>query len=442
MSEAMKFTPLKDSLWYATAPEAPETSALEEQLVADVCIIGGGYTGLTSALELLKCGVKVTLLEAEEIGYGGSGRNAGHCTPTFTHHSPAEIRTLLGEPRASRLIERQLNGANMANELIEQHNIDCEWSQAGYVRGALNPRSIPALEALTSNYNAEGKNTQLLDRDSAAKLTGSDRFFGAWFHPEGGHLNPLGYARGLARAILKQGGDVFTRSHVQTISSRGSRWLVETNRGSVIADKVICGTGAYTTDVWPGLDKTFRRLKVFVAATQPLSEAVRQSVLPANTTLSDGRGDLFVMKFDKDGRLVVSMIPLGRRGNKGDYTRELLSDRLRWLFPQLEQIEWPYLWFGELDMQRHIIPRLYDIAPGIIAATGFSGRGVPTGTMIGGILADWVKGVPDKDLALEPEPLIAAPLFMKFAPKMMISYYRHRDNLSTRLDGVQLPPYA
>ncbi|MFT7672344.1 MAG: glycine/D-amino acid oxidase-like deaminating enzyme [Gammaproteobacteria bacterium] len=438
----MKFTPLKDSLWYATASEAPDTRVLEEQFDSDVCIIGGGYTGLTTALELLKCGIRVTLLEAEEIGYGGSGRNAGHCTPTFTHHSPADIRKLLGEPRASRLIERQLNGANMANELIQRHNIDCEWHQTGYLRGALNPRSLPALESLANNYNAEGKSTQLLDRESAAKLTGSDRFFGAWYHPEGGHLNPLGYARGLAGAILKKRGAVFTHSHVQTISPSGSRWLVKTERGSVIADKVICGTGAYSTDIWPGLDKTFRLLRVFVAATQPMPEAVRQSVLPGNTTLSDGRGDLFVVKFDKDGRLVVSMIPLGRRGRDEQYTRRLMSDRLRWLFPQLGQIEWPYLWFGELDMQRHIIPRLYNIAPGVIAATGFSGRGVPTGTMIGGILADWVKGVPDKDLALELEPLTAAPLYMKFAPKIMISYYRHRDNLSSRVDGVQLPPHA
>jgi glycine/D-amino acid oxidase-like deaminating enzyme len=173
-----------------------------------------------------------------------------------------------------------------------------------------------------------------------------------------------------------------------------------------------------------------------------MPEAVRQSVLPGNTTLSDGRGDLFVVKFDKDGRLVVSMIPLGRRGRDKLYTQRLMSDRLRWLFPQLGQIDWPYWWFGELDMQRRIIPRLYAIAPGVLAVTGFSGRGVPTGTMIGGILADWVKGVPDKDLALEPEPLTAAPLYMKFAPKIMISYYRLRDNLSTLLDGASLPPHA
>ena len=442
----MKFSPFEPSLWYATAAAAPETTPLDGRVAADVCVVGGGYTGLTTALDLAESGVSVVLLEAEEIGYGGSGRNAGHCTPTFHHLSIPQVRKLLGEPRASRLIERQTNGANMAAALIERHGIDCEWRQTGYVRAAQTPSALPGLTTLAETYNAVGKETRVLDRDETAAFTGSERFHGAWFHPEGGHLNPLGYARGLARAVIAQGGRIHGRSRVTSITPDGGHWSVNTASGSVIAEKVVCGTGAYTTGLWPGLEQTYRILRVFVAATEPLSDNLRRSVLPRDTTVHDGRGDIFCFKYNHEGRIVASMFPTtapwGRRGRDLDHTRQIMGDRLRWLYPQIGEVTWPYLWFGELDMQERTIPRLYSLAPGIVAALGFSGRGVPTGTMIGGILADWARGVPEEDLALEPEPLRAAPAYMRIAPKVMLSYYRWRDNRQARRDGVELPPHA
>ncbi len=437
----MKFSPFEESLWFATAMPAPRTEPLDGSTEADICIVGGGYTGLTTALELAAGGLRIVLLEAEHIGFGGSGRNAGHCTPTFHHLTIANLRKMLGEPRASRLIERQTNGANRAAELIAKHNIDCEWRQTGYVRGALTPGAIANLERIAADYNAVGKQTRVLGREETAEITGCERFFGAWFHPEGGHLNPLGYARGLAKAAIAAGVRLHTHSCVKAMKPRGTRWAVETATGSVVADKVICGTGAYTVGAWKGLDRSFRIQRVFVAATQPLSDNVRRTVLPRNTTMHDGRGDIFVYKYDANGRIVASMFPLGRRGADLDYTRQVMTDRLRWLHPQLDEISWPYFWWGELDMQERTIPRLYNLAPGVIAALGFSGRGVPTGTMIGGILADWARGVPDRDLALEPEPLTAAPYYMKFGTRAALSYYRWRDNRAARRAGVELPPH-
>ena len=438
----MKFSPFEDSLWYATAAAAPETHPLGERTTADVCIVGGGYTGLTTALELIGDGIDVVLLEAEGIGFGGSGRNAGHCTPTFHHLSMRQLRRMLGEARAARLIERQTNGANMAAALIEQHGIDCEWSQSGYVRGAPTPAALPELERIAREYNAIGKETRLLDRKETAEMTGSERFHGAWFHPEGGHLNPLGYVRGLARAAIAAGVRVHTHSPVDAITPEGTRWAVATPTGTVLADKVICGTGAYTVGAWKGLDRTFRIQKVFVAATEPLSDNVRRTVLPRNTTMHDGRGDIYVYKYNAEGRIVASMFPMGRRGRDEAYTRQVMSDRLRWLHPEVGAVAWPYFWWGELDMQQRTIPRLFNLAPGVVAALGFSGRGVPTGTMIGGILADWARGVPNRDLALEPEPLTAAPYYMKFGTSLMLSYYRWRDNRAARRQSVELPPHA
>lgn len=436
-----KFSPFKASLWSETAPPQPPTDQLDGKVDADVCIVGGGYTGLTTALELAENGISVALLEAEEIGFGGSGRNAGHCTPTFHHFSIPEIRKMLGEPRASRLIERQTNGANIAADLIARHGIDCEWRQTGYVRGAPTKASLPVLQKMAEEYNSVGKQTRVLDAAETVEMTGSERFHGAWFHPEGGQLNPLAYARGLARAAIGNGVRVYTRSKVQAIEQSGTRWAVRTATGGVMAEKVILGTGAYTVGGWPGLARSFHIQRVFVAATQPLSDNVRRAVLPADTTMHDGRGDIYVYKYDAHGRIVASMFPMGRRGRDPAFTRQVMTDRLRWLHPQIDEVQWTHFWWGELDMQRRTIPRLYDLAPGVIACLGLSGRGVPTGTMLGGILADWARGVPANDLALEPEALKDAPFYMNYGTRWMLSYYRWRDNRAARREGVELPPH-
>ncbi|MCE7027183.1 NAD(P)/FAD-dependent oxidoreductase [Jiella avicenniae] len=438
-----RFSPFEASLWFATAEPAPATRALAESLDADVCIVGAGYTGLTTALELAKKNVSVVVLEAQEAGFGGSGRNAGHCTPTFTHYSLGELRRMLGEPWAERLIQRQTRANDRVGAMIRDYQIACEWQQNGYVMGALQPANIPALEQKVEEYNAVGARTRLLNDGAAREITGSPRLIGGWQHEEGGHLNPLGYARGLARAVMQEGGRLFTHSPVRSVERQAGRWRVETPKGAVLADKVIFATGAYTVGGWPKLEQTFKIMRVFVAATQPLSEETRRHVLPQNTTMHDGRGDIYVYKYDRDGRIVASMFPMGRRGVDLAYTRQVMTDRLKWLHPDIrEEIRWEYLWFGELDMQYRTVPRLYDLAPGIVGLTGLSGRGVPTGSMLGGILSEWAMDVPEKDLSLRLEPLRAAPFYMAFGPQLSLRYHRAKEWLSARRSGSPLPPHA
>lgn len=438
------FSPFDVTLWYATAAAAPKTEPLEGRVQADVCIVGAGYTGLTTALELARAGIKVVLLERAEAGFGGSGRNAGHCTPTFTHYSLPELRTMLGEPWAERLIEHQTRANDRVSSMIRDYQIDCEWVQNGYVMGAPYKGALAGLDKKVETYNAVGARTRVLDRDEVEAMTGSPRFYGGWLHEEGGHLNPLGYARGLARAVMQEGGVIHTGSAVIACDrSPTGGWSVKTDRGEVIADKVIFSTGAYTVGGWQKLDRTFKIQKVFVAATQPLDEETRKSVLPKNTTIHDGRGDIYVYKYNAEGRIVASMFPMGRRGRDMAYTRQVMSDRLKWLHPQIRgEIRWDYFWFGELDMQYRTVPRFYSLAPGVVALTGLSGRGVPTGSMLGSILSEWALGKPENELALKLEPLTEAPFYMSFGPAMTLRYYRIRDNIAAKLSGAPLPPHA
>jgi YD repeat-containing protein len=438
-----KFSPFDTSLWFATAAPAPETRRLEESIRADVCIVGAGYTGLSTALELARKGVDVVILEAQEAGFGGSGRNAGHCTPTFTHFSLPGLRKMLGEPWAERLIARQTQANARVSDMIERYQIQCEWRQNGYVMAAARPSAVASLERKAQDYNEVGAKTRFVDQAGVEAITGSPRFFGGWLHTEGGHLNPLGYARGLARATLQEGAKLFTGSRVTGVAPERGAWSVATEHGIVLADKVIFATGAYTVGGWPKLDESFKIMRVFVAATQPLSDEERKSVLPHNTTIHDGRGDFYVYKYNAEGRIVASMLPMGRRGRDIAYTRMVMSDRLKWLHPQIRQeIRWEYFWSGELDMQRRTIPRLYGLAPGVVALTGLSGRGVPTGSMLGGILSEWALDVPEKDLSLRVEPLHRAPAYMSYAPHLMLRYRRATDWVRSIIDGAPLPPHA
>lgn len=438
-----RFSPCDTTLWYATAEPAPATAPLEGHRQADICIVGAGYTGMTTALELARAGADVVLLEAQEAGFGGSGRNAGHCTPTFTHYSLPQLRRMLGEPWAERLIARQTQANTLVAGRIRDYQIACEWVQNGYVMGALHPKALEAAREKTESYNEVGARTRLLGPDEVEAITGSPRFLGGWFHTEAGHLNPLSYSRGLARAAIQEGVALHTGSPATVTRREGGRWVVETPLSSVSAERVIFTTGAYTMGGWPKLDKTFKIMRVFVCATQPLDEETRRQVLPRNTTMHDGRGDIYVYKYNREGRIVASMFPMGRRGADLDYTRQVMTDRLKWLHPQIrEEIRWEFFWWGELDMQVKTVPRLYDLGPGAVALTGLSGRGVPTGSMLGGILAEWALGVPEKHLALHLEPLKAAPFYMAFGPQLSLRTHRVLDNLAARRTGTPLPPHA
>ena len=351
---------------------------------------------------------------------------------------------MLGEPWAERLIARQTRANDRVSAMIRDYQIDCEWVQTGYVMGAPHKGALAEIRRKAETYKAVGARTRFVTKDEVETITGSPRFHGGWLHEEAGHLNPLGYARGLARAAMQEGARIFTGSAALSCEREaGGGWTVGTPGGRVIADKVIFTTGAYTVGGWPKLDRTFKIQRVFVAATQVLSPDTRETVLPDNTTIHDGRGDIFVYNYNGEGRIVCSMFPMGRRGRDLAYTRQVMSERLKWLHPQIrEDIRWDYLWFGELDMQTRTVPRFYDLAPGVVALTGLSGRGVPTGSMLGSILSEWALGQPTSELARKLEPLAAAPFTMSFGPALALRYYRARDNLATRLSGAALPPHA
>ncbi|WP_138934395.1 NAD(P)/FAD-dependent oxidoreductase [Roseovarius arcticus] len=433
-----RFSPISDVLWPRTAPPADEAQPLDSAVEAEICIIGAGYCGLHTALNLSKEGRSVVVLEADEVGFGGSGRNAGHCTPTFHHHSLSGVIEMLGARRGDAVIGLQLSAADQIAQIVASYDIECEWVQNGYVMCASTRGRLAAMAQKRDDYNAAGQSTRLADADEVRAITGMHGQFGGWVHPGGAHLNPMGLSRGLARAAQGHGARIHTRSPVTGAQRDGARWRVATPGGTVMADKVIFATGAYTQGGWPGLDRTFRIMRVMVGATRPMPNATE--VLPQNVTAHDGRGNILVYKRDAYGRIVASMFP--RMFGSRSRMLRLLDSRLRFHHPSLpKRLQWECLWTGELDMQRNTIPRLYHLGEGAIAVTGLSGRGVPTGWTVGQVLTDWANDVPEADLALPLEPLAQAPSYMAIAPQLALRAYELRDRWDEWRDGQPSRPW-
>lgn len=425
-------------LWSLTAATPPETRALRGESRADVAIIGAGYTGLSTALHLARVGAKVIVLESHGIGYGGSGRNAGHCTPTFQHYSLAALRRQIGAPWAERMIDLQTKAGTLVFDLIRACQIDCEAEKNGFLQIAHLPSKVAAMQRRSADYAELGCKVRVIDREETEVLTGSSRFYGGWIFEEAGHLNPLGYARGLARAAQSHGAVIHTQSPVGGIERAGAAWCLGTSQGRVLADKVIIATGAYSAAIWPGLSRLFARATVACMASYPIAPEHRTKLLPGNNHVLDTRGDFTNFRRDRQGRLITSVFVEGRRGRDATLTKRRMSERFHWLYPHIPQLNWEFYWFGDVDLHPATFPQFVELAPGVTTAIGYSSRGVPTATTMGRQLALHALGTPASELSVKLSKPRAVPAGFGLVPRFLLPYYRIRDAIDARFEGIAI----
>lgn len=384
MASALPWTPLDDSLWSATARPAPDTPPLDGDTTTDVAVVGGGYCGLSTALHLAEVGARVTVLEAHEPGWGASGRNAGHCTPDWTYHAPDDIAARFGPPYGERLNDFQAGAGAFVFDLIRRHGIACDARQSGTISVVRrnNRAAMAACRAKAEQWQRRGKPVDLLDAGQVAEQVGSDRFQAALLFREGGNLQPLDFARGLARAASKAGASVHGHTAVTGITGDSGAWRLSTGTGDVRAAAVLLATNAHRSGLWPGLDRSYYPVASVLGATAPLPKALHSRILPnAHSFAELGAGFFFF--FDAAGRLVVG----GGRGLGVNDTRDRaassLGRRMNGAFPYLGPIAFEHYWGGWIDHSPHKLPGVHELAPGLYAAVGFSGRGVPTATAMG-----------------------------------------------------------
>ena len=419
------------SLWAAVTPPGPELPELVGLVQSDVIVIGAGFTGLSTGLHLREAGVEVAIVEAMEPGWGASGRNNGQVIPTLSRPDPEDIVARHGAA-GERFVALLRDSASLLFDLARRYQIEAEQEQAGWVQPVHSPGRIKIAERRVRQWSKFGAAVELFSRDQTRDMLGSDAWFGGFWNRTGGHINPLALSRGLARAVLDRGGRIYARSPAISFERRNGHWLVKTEQGEISGRALIVATNAYTGEfsksLMPAMAHEVMPVLSWQMATQPLSETARQTIIPGRQAMSDTHGELYFARYDARNRLVTGGAVIGP-GNKPERLKIIVAERLKRLWPQIGQVEFDYVWSGNVGMTTDFLPRIHRLGPDAYGWTGCNGRAVALSIALGDELSKAVRGVPERDLALpfsEPSPIIAHGLLRRLAP-LMLMLYRRRD---------------
>lgn len=376
--------------WYAaSAAPLPEQPALHGRLDADVCILGAGFTGLSAALDLAEAGYRVVMLEAERIGWGASGRNGGQAIVGYGCEQ-STLQHLLGDDAARRLFDLSREGMELLRDRIARHRIACDWRD-GYAHVPIKPRQERELRAdivdMAQRYDYP---LEWWDRERLRGVLASDRYRGAVFDPASGHLHPLEYVFGLARAAMAAGVRIFEHSRVTQLV-RGTRPVLKTAAGEVAADFAVLAGNAWLRGVAPELEQRVMPVGTYIAATAPLGEAAARALIGNDMAVSDANWALDYFRLSRDHRLLF-----GGRASYSSFPppnlRGVMRRRIRAVFPQLADVPVEYLWGGYVDISLNRAPHWGRLTPNVYFAQGFSGHGVASTGLAGRLIADAIRG--------------------------------------------------
>jgi gamma-glutamylputrescine oxidase len=374
----------------ASAHAALARPCLAGTVTADVCVIGGGYTGLCAALHLAKAGAKVALLEAETVGYAASGRNGGQIH-TGHRKDQAELETWLGKDHARALWDLCEEAKATVRALVHEHAIDCALKD-GLVIAAHNQKAARALaedgEHLANVYGYGL--ARMMDADETARQLGTALYPAARLDSGGGHLHPLDYARGLAAAAEKAGAVLYEHSPVTAMDEDRAGANVRTAHGIVVAERVLMATDAFSGEIAPQLAKYIGHVESFIAATAPLSDEQYRAVLPCDAAVADTRHVLHYYRKSADRRMLFA----GRESywNVPDDIAGLVRPRMLHVYPALAGVPIEYAWCGTVGITRTRMPHFGRLSERILFAHGYSGQGVALATLGGKLLAEAALG--------------------------------------------------
>jgi glycine/D-amino acid oxidase-like deaminating enzyme len=407
----MQNDPRSHGLWEMTAPPAPETPSFSGSADADVVVVGGGYTGFSTALHLAERGSRVVLLEGAEIGFGGSGRNVGLVNAGMWV-MPDDLPGVLGADYGGRLLDLLGNAPKSVFDLVAKHGIECEATPVGTLHCAVGSSGLEELGQRAEQWARRGAPVRLLDAAETAAKVGTDAYAGSLLDLRAGTIQPLAYVRGLARAAIAAGAQVFSASPVTGAERTGKRWTVKTARGSVTADWVVVATNAYTVAPWHEVRAELLHLPYFNLATVPLSAALQKKILPERQGAWDTREILSSFRFDQRGRLVFGSVG-ALRGTGTAIHKAWARRALKKLFPEIGDVAFEAEWYGKIGMTSDNLPRFHRLAEKVIGFSGYNGRGIAPGTVFGRVLAEHISGeIAERDLPLP----VTDPAAQSFRP--------------------------
>jgi gamma-glutamylputrescine oxidase len=401
---------------------------LRGELRADVAVLGGGIAGCSAALHLAKRGFRVALLEARAVGYGASGRSGGQ-TIFGLAASQRSLAAKVGPRDARRLFDLSIEALDLTQSLIREYAIDCDY-HANHVHVATKPRHLPELNEWARELHEDCgyPSARILDRGELQAHVRSERYLGGLIDPRSGHLHPLKYTQGLARAAESAGAKIFENSQVLRYED-GPEVAVHTAQGIVrCAHLVLCGN-VYLGAVAPSLARRILGVGTYIIATEPLGEARARELLPSNAAIADINWILDYFKRSADHRLLF--------GGRVSYSAvqpprlaESMQQRMLRIFPTLADVKVAYAWGGYLDITMSRAPNFGRLAPNVYYLQGFSGHGMSLTGLAGKLVAEAVAGTAERFDVFARIPQRDFPggaLFRRPSLVMAMWYYRLRD---------------
>jgi gamma-glutamylputrescine oxidase len=408
MSPAMSPIQQQPQGYYAASATTPRPRAsLEGAESADICVIGAGYTGLSAALHAAEAGARVSLVEAQSVGFAASGRNGGQIH-TGLRKDQAELETWLGPVHARDLWNLTEESKALVRALIERYGIACDLKR-GLVIAAHNAQAVRALEADTEHLaTAYGyADARMMDAEETAAQLGTTIYPAARIDSGGGHLQPLSYARGLADAAEAAGVTIWEHSPALGWDEDAAKIRVRCAQGSVTADRVVLACDALTGTIAPSLDRFIGHVESFVTATAPLPPTLAERIVACDAAVADTRHVLDYYRKSADGRLIFA----GREAYFGmpSDIAALVRPRMLQVFPALADVPTEYAWSGTVGITVTRMPHFGRLGERVCFAHGYSGQGVALATLGGKLLAEAALGTPERFEVFARVPARAFP---------------------------------
>jgi gamma-glutamylputrescine oxidase len=411
----------------ATRKIVLDTSPLDGDASFDAAIIGGGITGVSAALHLAERGYSVALLEAEHIGWGASGRNGGQALPGFGA-SEAKVKSLVGAARAKKLWDMSMEAVDLLHGQIQRFGIPCD-PVVGYLHAAVKPRHVRELRESQEELAALGAPVgRILEGDELQARLASPRYLAALEDSVAGHIHPLNYTLGLARAAQAAGAKLFTQTRVTKVEP-GKIVKITTPKGTVSASFLLVSGGAYLGDLMKPLTGYIMPVGTYIIATEKRADV--REMIPGNEAVADLNFVLDYFRRSADDRMLFG----GRVSYSTLPPPSLAASMLRRaqkVFPQLKDARVEYCWGGNVDISQNRAPHFGRLADNILFTQGFSGHGVALTGLAGKVVAEAIAGQAERFDVFASIPHARFPGGRRFrVPALLLAttYFRLRDML-------------
>ncbi len=425
----MAHTVYPQSYYAASANPVPPRPELNGEAETDVCIVGAGYTGLSTAISLLEHGFKVSIVEAAKVGFGASGRNGGQIVNSYSRDIDV-IERSVGPKQAKLLGDMAFEGGRIIRERIAKYDIQCDLKDGG-VFAANTHKHMKHLESQKKLWERYGHTQlELMDAKRIREVVGSDAYVGGMLDMSGGHIHPLNLALGEAAAVETLGGVIYEQSPAIRIE-RGANPVVHTPNGRIKAKFVVVAGNAYLGNLIPELSAKSMPCGTQVITTEPLSDELAKSLLPQDYCVEDCNYLLDYYRLTSDNRLIFGGgVVYGARDPAN--IEAIIRPKMLKAFPQLKDVKIDYAWTGNFLLTLSRLPQVGRLGDNIYYSQGCSGHGVTYTHLAGRVLAEALRGQAERFDAFADLPHYPFPggrLFQVPFSAIGAWYYTLRDKL-------------